>query len=208
MFILRGENVYKQLLTNKFFRDNPYLENSVQRFIYSMLLHEGIENAANEILMKQVGVSDDRLEQITREKEQIQSEQNHEEVFQLLRKKIDGVNRVNLINKALEFEEVLLPMMMEKLIRSNHDIFIENSVRFLARSKTDYSSLLREKYAEIRSPYVKSRICLILGFKGAEDTIPWMLDRFFEVKKLYPGETYDQGPLLALHELNCRFYKK
>jgi len=208
MFILRGENVYKQLLTNKFFRDNPYLENSVQRFIYSMLLHEGIENAANEILMKQVGVSDDRLEQITREKEQIQSEQNHEEVFQLLRKKIDGVNRVNLINKALEFEEVLLPMMMEKLIRSNHDIFIENSVRFLARSKTDYSSLLREKYAEIRSPYVKSLICLILGFKGAEDTIPWMLDRFFEVKKLYPGETYDQGPLLALHELNCRFYKK
>lgn len=200
--------MYKQLLTNKFFRDNPYLENSVQRFIYSMLLYEGIENAANEILMKHVGLSDDRLEQVTREKEQIQSEQNPEEVFQLLRKKIDGVNRVNLINKALEFEEVLLPMMMEKLIRSNHDIFIENSVRFLARSKTDYSPLLREKYAEIRSPYVKSLICLILGFKGAEDTIPWMLDRFFEVKKLYPGETYDQGPLLALHELNCRFYKK
>ena len=206
--IVRGENVYKQLLTNKFFRDNPYLENSVQRFIYSMLLYEGIENAANEILMKNVGLSDDRLEQITREKEQIQSEQNPDEVFQLLRKKIDGVNRVDLINKALEFEEVLLPMIMEKLIRSNHDIFIENSVRFLARSKTDYSPLLREKYAEIRSPYVKSLICLILGFKGAEDTIPWMLDRFFEVKKLYPGETYDQGPLLALHELNCRFYKK
>lgn len=63
--------MYKQLLTNKFFQDNPYLENSVQRFIYSMLLYEGIENAANEILMKQVGVSDDRLEQITREKEQL-----------------------------------------------------------------------------------------------------------------------------------------
>ena len=168
--------MYKQLLTNKFFRDNPYLENSVQRFIYSMLLYEGIENAANEILMKNAGLSDDRLEQITREKEQIQSEQNPDEVFQLLRKKIDGVNRVDLINKALEFEEVLLPMIMEKLIRSNHDIFIENSVRFLARSKTDYSPLLREKYAEIRSPYVKSLICLILGFKGAEDTIPWMLE--------------------------------
>ena len=200
--------MYKQLLTNKFFRDNPYLENSVQRFIYSMLLYEGIENAANEILMKQVGVSDDRLEQITREKEQIQSEQNPEEVFQLLRKKIDIVNRVDLINKTLEFEEVLLPMVIEKLIRSNHDVFIENAVRLLARSKTDYSPLLKEKYAEIRSPYVQSLICLILGFRGAEDTIPWMRDRFFEMKKLYQGETFDQGPLLALHELNYRFYKK
>lgn len=200
--------MYKQLLTKKFFRDNPYSEKSVQRFIYSMLLYEGIEDAANEILIKQVGLSDERLKQIVQEKELIQSEQNLEEIFQLLRKRIDGVNRVSLIKKALEFEEVLLPMVTEKLMRSNHDIFIENSILLLARSKRDYSPLLKEHYAEIRSPYVQSLICLILGFRGEEDTVPWMLNRFFEIKKLYPGETYDQGPLLALHELNCRFYKK
>jgi len=200
--------VHKQLITNKFFRDNPYLENSVQRFIYSMLLYKGIEDAANEMLMKQVGLSHDRLKQVNQEKELIQSEQNPEEIFQLLRKKIDGVNRVDLIKKALEFEEVLLPMVIEKLMRNNHDIFIENSIRLLARSKKDYSPLLKEQYAEIRSPYVQSLVCLILGFRGQEDTIPWMLDRFFEMKKLYSDETYDQGPLLALHELNCRFYKK
>jgi len=200
--------VYKQLLTKKFFRDNQYMENSVQRFIYSMLLYEGIEEAASEVLMTKVGLSDERLKRINQEKELIQSEQNPEEIFQLLRKKIDGVNRVDLIKKALEFEEVLLPMVMEKLMRSYHDIFIENSIRLLARSKKDYSPVLKEQYADIRSPYVQSVVCLILGFRGQEDTIPWMLDRFFEMKKLYPGETYDQGPLLALHELNCRFYKK
>lgn len=200
--------MYKQLITNKFFRDNPYLENSVQRFIYSILLHEGIEDVANEILTKQVGLSSDRLKQVTQEKELIQSEQNPERIFQLLRKRIDGVNRVDLIKKALEFEEVLLPMVMEKLMRNNHDIFIDNSIRLLARSKKDYSPLLKEQHAEIRSPYVQSLVYLIIGFRGQEDTIPWMLDRFFEMKELYPGETYDQGPLLALHELNCRFYKK
>ena len=200
--------MYKQLLTKKFFRDNQYMENSVQRFIYSMLLYEGIEEAASEVLMTKVGLSDERLKRINQEKELIQSEQNPEEIFQLLRKKIDGVNRVDLIKKALEFEEVLLPMVMEKLMRSYHDIFIENSIRLLARSKKDYSPVLKEQYADIRSPYVQSVVCLILGFRGQEDTIPWMLDRFFEMKKLYPGETYDQGPLLALHELNCRFYKK
>ncbi|MBK5251923.1 MAG: hypothetical protein JJE29_04740 [Peptostreptococcaceae bacterium] len=200
--------MYKQLLTKKFFRDNPYLENTTQRFIYSIFLFEGVEDAANEIVMQQVGLSAERLEQTTREKELIELEQNPEEIFQLLRKKIDGVNRVNLIKKALEFEEVLLPMVTEKLIRSNYDIFIENSIRLLARSKKDYSSLLKERYAEIRSPYVQSLVCLIIGLRGDEGTIPWIVDRFFEMKKMYPGETYDQGPLLALHELNHRFYKK
>ncbi len=200
--------MYKQLLTKKFFRDNPYLENSAQRFIYSILLYEGLEDTANEIMMKQVGVSDERVEQITREKELIQSEQNPEEIFQLLRKKIDVVNRVDLIKRALEFEEVLLPMVTEKLMRSNHDIFIENSIRLLARSKKDYSPLLKEQYAEIRSPYVQSLVCLILGFRGEEATVPWMMDEFYEMKKMHPNETYNQGPLLALHELNSRFYKK
>ena len=118
------------------------------------------------------------------------------------------INRGVLIKKALEFEEVLLPMVVEKLIRSYHDIFIENSIDLLAKSYKDYTPLLKEKYAEIRSPYVQSLVCLIIGLRGEEDTIPWILDRFFEMKKLYPGETYDQGPLLALHELNSRFYKK
>ncbi len=102
---------------------------------------------------------------------------------------------------------MLLPMVVEKLIHSYHNIFIENSIELLTKSNKDFTPLLKEKYAEIRSPYVQSLICLVLGFRGEEDTIPWMMDRFLEMKKLYPGETYDQGPLLALHELKCRFYK-
>lgn len=199
--------MYKQLLTKKFFKDNPYMENSVQRFIYSTLLYEGLEDIANEITIKQGLLSDERLEQIAREKELIQSEQNPEMIFQLLRKKTEMVNRGLLVKRAREFEEVLLPMVVEKLIHSYHNIFIENSIELLTKSNKDFTPLLKEKYAEIRSPYVQSLICLVLGFRGEEDTIPWMMDRFLEMKKLYPGETYDQGPLLALHELKCRFYK-
>lgn len=89
------------------------------------------------------------------------------------------------------------------LMKNAHEPIIEEE-----KFERVHSSLLKEKYADVRSPYVQSLICLILGFRGAEDTIPWMLERFFEMKKLYPDETHDQGPLLALHELNCRFYKK
>ena len=200
--------MYKQLITNKFFRDNPCVEDSAQRLFYSMLLYKGAEDIVSEILMKQECLSSDRLEQVAQEKELIQSEQNPERIFQLLRKSIDGVNKAYLIKRALEFEKVLLPMVIEKLIRNNHDTFIDNSIRLLARSEKDYSPLLKEQYAEIRSPYVQSLVCLILGFRGEVDTIPWMLDKFFEMKRLYPDETYDQGPLLALQELNCRFYMK
>lgn len=200
--------MYKKLLTEKFFKDNPYMENSVQRFIYSTLLYEGLEDIADELTIKHGLLSDERLEGIAREKELIQSEQNSEMIFQLLRKKTEMVNRGLLVKKVLELEEVFLPMVVEKLIRSCHDIFIENSIVLLAKSNKDYTQLLKERYAEIRSPYAKSLICLTLGLRGSEDTIPWMMDRFFEMKRLYPGETWDQGPLLALHELSNRFCKK
>lgn len=98
--------------------------------------------------------------------------------------------------------------MTEKLIRSDHDIFIENAIRLLARSEKDYSPLLLKKHAEIRSPYVQSMVCLILGLRGGEEIIPWMMNQFQEMKRLYPNETYDQGLLLALYELKYRFYEK
>lgn len=199
--------MYRKLLRKKFFRDNPYLEISAQRLVYSTLMYEGFEKAASEILLEQKVLSDERLEQITWEKKLIQSGNNPEMIFQFLRKNIDVVNRVALIEKALEFEEALLPMVIERLIRSGHDTFIENAVRLLARSKKDYSPLLKEQYDEVRSPYVQSLICVILGLRGNEDNIPWMMDRFFEMKRLYSGENYDQGPLLALNELNSRFYE-
>lgn len=197
--------MYRKLLTKKFFRDNPYMENSVQRLVYSTLLYEGLEQKATDFVLE-TGVSGDRLEQIAREKEMILAEKAPVAIFQFLRKNIDVINRTALIEKALEFEGEILPMVVEKLIRSNHDTFIENAIRILAWSRTDYSQLLLERYAEFRSPYVQSLLCLILGLRGTESIILWMMSRFSEMRKLYPDETYDQGPLLALHELNARFY--
>jgi hypothetical protein len=200
--------MYRNLLTKKFFKDNPYIENTVQDFFYSILLYEGVEDAADEIVREQGLLSDERVEQITLTEELIKAEQDPETIFQLLRKDIDGMNRGGLIKKALQFEDVLIPMVIKKLLRSYHDTFIENSIKLIARSQNDYSSMLMEKYKEFRNPYVKSMVCLILGFRGEEAIIPWMLDKYYEMKKMYPDESYDQGPLLALYKLNSRFYDK
>jgi hypothetical protein len=197
--------MYRKLLNKRFFRDNPHIENTVQQFVYSTLLYEGLEQTAAEFVLE-TGLSDHRLEQIACEKEMILTEQDPGAIFQLLRKNIDVVNRGVLIEKALELEDEVLPMVVEKLIRSSHDTFIENAIRLLAKSKKDYSSLLLERYAEFRSPYVQSLFCIVLGFRGTEGIILWMMSRFSEMQKLYPNETYSQGPLLALYELSARFY--
>lgn len=39
-------------------------------------------------------------------------------------------------------------------------------------------------------PSTFSQTALILGIRGSEDTIAWMLDRVFEIKKRYPDEKY------------------
>jgi len=198
--------MYRNLLTKKFFRDNQYLENSAQRFVYSALLYDGLDQMAAEIVLKNVTLSNERQDRIAHEKEMILAEQDPGIIFQLLRKNLDGMSHTVLIARALEFQDEILPMVVEKLVRSDHDAFIENAIRLLAKSEKDYSPLLLERYDNFRSPYARSLVCLILGFRGKEDTVPWMMEKFFEMKNRYPDETYDQGPLLALHELNARFY--
>lgn len=92
--------------------------------------------------------SDYDLEHVACEKEIILTEKDPEVIFQFLRKNLDVMNRTALIEKALEFEDQILPMVVDKLVRSNHDTFIENAIRLLARSKKDYSPLLMERYAD------------------------------------------------------------
>lgn len=199
--------MHQKLLTKKFFKDNPYKEISAQRLIYTLLSYEGIEKLSTEISQQYLNLSTERIDRISAERKMIAQLQDPEEILQLMRKNIDGFNRCHLVDKALEFEADMLPLIVDKLTRSDHDTFIDNSVRFLAGCKSDYATILKHRYGEIRSPYVKSIACILLGFKADESLIPWMLEQFYELKKFYPGEKYDQGPLFGLHELFDRFYK-
>ncbi len=199
--------MYRNLLSKKFFRDNPVEEMSAQRLAYSLFIIEEFDDAMSDaFMMEHVHPDDQRLARIADEKVMIQQQDDPDAIFQLLRKNLDVFSRPVLVSKALEYESAILPMVMEKLLRSDHDTFIENAVRILAKSEGNYSEQLRQRYSEFRSPYVKSLVCILLGRRAAEDIIPWMMDRFYEMESLYPDESYGQGPLLALYELSDRFY--
>lgn len=198
--------MYRKLLNKKFFRDNPVQELSTQQFVYSIVCTEGIEDITSEFVMEHAKLNDERLARIADEKAMIQEQSDPDTILQLLRKNIDVICRPVLVKRALKYENDIVPLVIEKLIRSDHDTFIENAVRILAKSKQNYSKQLHLRYSQFRSPYVKSLVCLLLGSRACEDVIPWMMDRFFEFQKMHPDDTFDQGPLLALYELRERFY--
>lgn len=128
-----------------------------------------------------------------------------DELLKLMRKKLSGTNRSLLREKMLEYEQELLPIIKEKCIRNKQDIFIENSLHFFMMSNINCCDWIMETYAQFQSEYLKSMFCLVLGFRGDESMIPFLMEEARRMEKEYPNEFYDQGPVLAVQELAVRY---
>lgn len=200
--------MYRHLLSKEFFDANPYAESSAQRIIYSTILMDGIEELADKAVIEHGLLSEDRMESLMRERERIKAARTPDEIIRLMRINIEMSSRRILREQALKYEADVLQAVLETLSRSYNDIFIENAIKFLARAKGDCVAQLMQMYPDMRYPYAQSLICIVLGYKAQEDAIPWMLDEYRRLKRLYPNDNYDQGPLIALNEMAARFYSK
>ena len=192
--------MYRYLLNKKFFKDNPIKELSSQRLVYSSILMPKVEDLARKVVSQMI----DRAGE---EAQKIEEESDPEVIFKLLRGKCDPINYTILRKKVLEHEEYLLPKIIQALIRSGNDVFIEHAARIIPRCKRNYLNNLLNILQEIRNPYAVSLMCIVIGFIGDEETIPIIYHKYIELKDQYPNEDYEQGPLLALAELNAQFYK-
>ena len=114
-------------------------------------------------------------------------------------------NQLLLRNRILEKEDAMLPLVQRMVLRNKQDVFIENTVYFFLKCEADPSSWIMEHYALVQSAYMKSMLCLVLGFKGIPEYIPFLIEEAKKMEKNYPQETFDQGPTLAVQELAVRF---
>jgi len=192
----------KKLLTRDFFARNPVRENSAQRFVYSLLLTPKLEEVAKELLREYGGFN---LDGIQAEQAQIAAETTPDGLLKWLRRGINKANSPFLCERALEFEPELLPAVLDMLVTTGNVYFIENATRILARCKADPTQGLMERFDRMRDEYAKSMMCIVLGFRGGAEIIPWMLERYRGMKARFPKENHSEGPLLALYELNARF---
>ena len=147
-----------------------------------------------------------REEEIMAERNEIESAETCDQIIRLMRRGTDIMNQHLLVNKALEFEDEIIPLIIKMLKTSLNDLFIEVSIRILAVCKKDIADELAKIYDEVRSPYAQSMILVALGFKGAEGLIPWLIKKYNVLKQLYPNESHCYGAYYALFEMEKRFY--
>lgn len=130
-----------------------------------------------------------------------------EELVNYMRKPMNFSIRELLRTKLLQNEALVLPLIKEKCLRNSFDIFIENAVNFFIRSETNCSEWIMENYSQFRSEYLKSLICLALGFRGEVDLIHFLIEQAERYEFEYPEENFERGPALAVEELYYRFIK-
>lgn len=193
--------MYKKLLDQKFFDDNFRKGNTAQFIIFNSILQPEIAEMAAQYSKKLT----DRAEE---EAKEIENEKDVQKLIKCLRGKCDPMNYELLQNKVLEKEDEMLPLMIDTVVNSANDVFVENFAKIIPRCKKNYSKELLAVLDKIKYPYTMSLICLVLGFIGDEDIIPVMMDKFNKLKEqnMYKDDSFEQGPLYALWQLKERFY--
>lgn len=146
-----------------------------------------------------------RLEQYQNEKDAITNLVEAEEIVAYMRKIKETSNSSLLIEKALEFQDTVIPLVLKRICKSGHDIFIENAALLLANAEDKYTEDLYDIFSDIRNPYARSELCIVFGVKKKKEYTDLILQQYVQIKKERPDQDYEQGPLLALHLIYDHF---
>lgn len=192
------KNSYK--LPKNFFEENPLKELSTAQMAYFQMVTYSLPGF-NEQTEKLVFpfMDTDRREQYESEKQQIFQISTAEDVIKYMRKLKEMQNRGTLVEKALSMQEEVVPLILKRLLKSFHDVYIEIAVMVLADADMKYVEQLYDQFHDIRSPYARSEACIVFGMKRRIDYTPLLLEQYDKMKQEYPGQGYEQGPLFALY---------
>ena len=186
---------------HKFLDKHPDIPFSAAKFEYSLYLEPEAVEYANAISEKMLGESEEDLHS----KRMIEQAETTEELLKLMRKPLSGGNRSRLRGKLLEYETVMMPCIKEKTMKNGQDIFIENTLYFFLHCEENCCDWLMKEYSNIRNEYLRSMLCLVIGFRGDVEMLSFLTKETERLERMYLQETYAQGPILAIQELAVRF---
>lgn len=186
-------------------------ENQLQELSAAMLTHFRMITLAVPELNEKVAevaapfMEQSRVEQYQNEKDAITNLVEAEEIVAYMRKIKETSNSSLLIEKALEFQDTVIPLVLKRICKSGHDIFIENAALLLANAEDKYTEDLYDIFSDIRNPYARSELCIVFGVKKKKEYTDLILEQYVQIKKERPDQNYEQGPLLALHLIYDHF---
>lgn len=187
-------------IPEQFFEDNPLM-----RFSTALLTHFRMVTITMSELNEQVNqmtvpmMDESRYERYLAEKECIMNLDRAEDIVSYMRKIKDPSNISLLIQRALEYQDEVMPLIMKKICVSGYDVFIENTAILLANADIKYTEQLYDIFPDIRNAYARSELCIVFGVKKKAEYTQLLMDQFKKIKEERPDEDYEQGPLLALN---------
>ena len=197
-----------QKLPNSYFREHPLEKLSFARISFFKLA-ELKRGAMATIYSNEMAQSlpQERKEYIAAETERIMKLETAEEVVEAIRKEKEHLCFDALIQRALELEETVLPLLLLRYQTNNMDRFIETAGNIFAHADTKYSESLFAEYDRIRAPYARAQACIVFAAKGMKQAIPLLVREVDSLGRIKDSEYHSdlsQAPLLALYVLHNR----
>lgn len=190
-------------LAEGFFDENPIMELSAAQLTYFNIVMLNVPDFNNQIAEMVVPIMKrERREQYEAEKKAIFGISSADEVIKYMRKIKELQNREALLNKALDMQDEVIPLVLKRLVTSGHDVFIESAAILLSHADSKYVEQLYDMFRDIRNPYARSAACLVFGVKKKIEYTPLLLEQYELIKKEVPEKDYEQGPLFALYLLH------
>jgi len=197
-----------KLLTKDYFNRHPVKEYSAARLEYSMLLMPEVMDVVDEKLPEMREMAAKRgidIPDTTEQMKRVEEEEDTGKLLRMLRQTQPPVVRKAVREKLLKREMEVLPEIQRMILKAFNDNTIENCVRFMTKCETDCTEWIMRHYDDVREPYARSMLCLVLGFRASTDVIPFLVQQVDAFERQFPDKSFEQGPLMALYEIRARF---
>lgn len=187
-------------MTEEFFKKYEIKQFSPQLFLYfkQMMADKGeLTDMVSGAAIGQIPKS--RQKEIVDEADMIKAFDNPKDVVRYMKRMKESQNRAILCDKAIKMQDQTLPEIIEKLVKTANDSFVEIAVMILSKCDIQYIHRLKDVYKDIMYPYAQSGAAMVLGTRGMEDCSELLMDEVARFAREYPNETFEQGPLIGLH---------
>ncbi|MDE7203412.1 MAG: hypothetical protein K2O91_16295 [Lachnospiraceae bacterium] len=187
-------------LPKHFFEDNPLSEISAAQLTHFEMITITMTDLYDEVNDAIVsGMEKSRYEQYMAEKDYIMNLNRAEDIVSYMRKLKDPVNSGLLLEKALDYQNEVMPLVLKKICTSGHDVFIERAAILIANADEKYTKQLYDIFPDIRNAYARSELCIVFGVRKKAEYTQLLMEQFKRIKEERPDTDYEQGPLLALY---------
>ena len=122
--------------------------------------------------------------------------------FKMMRRPMSVRTEQALRKELLKKEDILTDMIKKRVMTNMMDSFVDHAIHFFINCKADPSAWIIENYHNMRNPYTQSQMCLVLGFRGDESCVDFLLEQEEELARRFSGESFEQGPIVALYMLS------